>query len=144
MESYEQHDSHPPLQHLFCPQSQQLGPHYGGPALGIWCERCRPAGHEAKMCAALIPRSPPQYSGSHCFRAKPFVRHYSGGDGIALSPQQQPALRPSLDLAGSRGTTVATVQRCDRSSTQAPAPSLALAGRRTTTATVQHCVRSSS
>ena len=51
---------------------------------------------------------------------------------------------PSLDLAGSRGTTVATVQRCDRSSTQAPAPSLALAGRRTTTATVQHCGRTSS
>ena len=41
-----------------------------------------------------IPRYPPQYSGSHCYRAKPFVRHYSGGDGTALSPQQQPAPRP--------------------------------------------------
>ena len=28
------------------------GEHYGGPALGIWCERCRRAGHEANMCAA--------------------------------------------------------------------------------------------
>ena len=36
-----------------------------------------------------IPCSPPQYSGSHCYRAKPFVRRYSGGDGTALSPQQQ-------------------------------------------------------
>ena len=41
-----------------------------------------------------IPCSPPQYSGSHCYRAKPFVRRYSGGDGTALSPQQQPAPRP--------------------------------------------------
>ena len=91
---YEQHDSHPPPQHLFCPQPQQLRPHYGGPASRIWCERCRRAGHEAKMCAARIPQSPPQYSGSHCFRAKPFMRHYSGCDGIALSPQQQPAPHP--------------------------------------------------
>ena len=37
-----------------------------------------------------IPRSPPQCSGSHCYRAKPFVRHYSGSDGTALSQQQQP------------------------------------------------------
>ena len=165
MEIYEQHDSHPRPQHLFCPQPQQLGQHYGGPASGIWCERCGRAGHEAKMCAAReprrfnglcdtccelgrlscdcllqrdciysdvptlssppqntrsgrggtgydlplslasysgcsggpgydIPRSPPQYSGSHCYRAKPLVRHYSGGDGIALSPQQRPAPRP--------------------------------------------------
>ena len=41
-----------------------------------------------------IPCSPPQYSGGHCYRAKPFVRRYSGGDGTALSPQQQPAPRP--------------------------------------------------
>ena len=41
-----------------------------------------------------IPCSPPQYSGSHCYHAKPFVRRYSGGDGTALSPQQQPAPRP--------------------------------------------------
>ena len=41
-----------------------------------------------------IPCSPPQYSGSQCYRAKPFVRRYSGGDGTALSPQQQPAPRP--------------------------------------------------
>ena len=36
-----------------------------------------------------IPCSSPQYSGSHCYRAKPFVRRYSGGDGTVLSSQQQ-------------------------------------------------------
>ena len=54
-----------------------------------------------------IPRSPPQYSGSNnrygtnrgpqqqygsgsrSYRAKPFVRHYRGGDGTALWPKQQ-------------------------------------------------------
>ena len=41
-----------------------------------------------------IPCSPPQYSGSRCHRAKPFVRRYSDGDGTALSLQQQPAPRP--------------------------------------------------
>ena len=41
-----------------------------------------------------IPCSPPQYSGGHFYRAKPFVQRYSGGDGTALSPQQQPAPRP--------------------------------------------------
>ena len=130
--------SHPSPQHLFCSQPQQLGPHYGGPALGIWCERCRRTGHEAKMCAARIPRSPPQYSGSHSYCAKPFVRHYSGGDGTALWqqrqqvprpfssseweqryngghstalwPQQQPAPPSSVALARSKGT-LATIDR---------------------------------
>ena len=51
-----QQHSHPPPKHLFCPQPQQLGPHYDGPASGIWCERCGRAGHEAKMCAAPGPR----------------------------------------------------------------------------------------
>ena len=46
-----QQHSHPPPQHLFCPQ-----PHYGGPASGIWFERCGRAGHEAKLCAAREPR----------------------------------------------------------------------------------------
>ena len=41
-----------------------------------------------------IPCSPSQCSSSHCYRAKPFVRRYSGDDGTALSPQQQPAPRP--------------------------------------------------
>ena len=41
-----------------------------------------------------VPCSSPQYSGGHCYRAKPFERRYSGGDGTALSPQQQPAPRP--------------------------------------------------
>ena len=41
-----------------------------------------------------IPCSPPQYSSSHCYRAKPFVRRYSGGGGTALLPHQQPAPRP--------------------------------------------------
>ena len=84
----------PKPQHCFCPQSQQLGPHHGGLSSGIWCERCRRAGHEAEMCAARIPRSLPHFIGSHCYRTKPFVRHYSGGDGTALSLQQQPAPRP--------------------------------------------------
>ena len=59
-----------------------------------------------------LPRSPPQYSGSNngygtnrgpqqqygsgsrSYRAKPFVRHYRGGDGTALWPQQQHGPRP--------------------------------------------------
>ena len=41
-----------------------------------------------------IPCFPLQYSGSHCYRAKPFVRRYSGGDGTTLSPQQHPVPRP--------------------------------------------------
>ena len=59
-----------------------------------------------------IPRSPPQYSGSNngygtnkgpqqqyssgsrSYRAKPFARHYRGGDGTALWPQQQHGPRP--------------------------------------------------
>ena len=59
-----------------------------------------------------IPRSPPQYSGSNngygtnrgpqqqygsgsrSYRAKPFVRHYRGGDGTALWPQQQHGPHP--------------------------------------------------
>ena len=59
-----------------------------------------------------ILRSPPQYSGSNngygtnrgpqqqygsgsrSYRAKPFVRHYRGGDGAALWPQQQRGPRP--------------------------------------------------
>ena len=59
-----------------------------------------------------IPRSPPQYSGSNngygtkrgpqqqyssgsrSYRAKPFVRHYRGGDGTAVWPQQQHGPRP--------------------------------------------------
>ena len=141
--------------------------YYGGPASGIWCERCGRAGHESKMCEAREPRwfnglcdtccelghlscdcllqrdriysdvptlssppqsnrsgpgydipcydlpispasysgrtggpgydipcFPPQCSGSHCYRAKPFVRRYSGGDGTVLSQQQQPGPRP--------------------------------------------------
>ena len=196
------------------------GEHCGGPASGIWCERCRRAGHEAKMCAALEPRrfcaaleprrfnglcdtccwfghlscdcllqrdhiysdmpalssppisppsysgrsggpgydipcSPPQYSGTHCYRAKPFVRRYSGDDSTSLSRQQQPTLRPFSNFVRdqryngghsatppqqpaprpfpsfvreTRGTTAATVQR--RSSSQAPAPSVAWAGSR--------------
>ena len=124
--------------------------HYGGPASGIWYERCGRAGHEAKICAAREPRrlnglfdtccelghlscdcllqrdriysdvptlssppisspsyggrsggpgydipcSSPQYNDTHCCRAKPSVRRYSGGDGTALSPPQQPAPRP--------------------------------------------------
>ena len=46
------------------------------------------------MCAARIPRSPPQYSGSHSYCAKPFVRHHSGGDSTALWQQRQQVPRP--------------------------------------------------
>ena len=59
-----------------------------------------------------IPRSSPQYSGStngygtntgpqqqygsgsRSYRVRPFVRHYGGGDGTALWPQQQHGPRP--------------------------------------------------
>ena len=85
-----------------------------------------------------IPCSPPQYSGTHCYRAKPFVQRYSGGDDTALSPQQQPVPRPSPALSETRSTTAAIVQR--RRSSQLHAPSLALSGTRgTTAATLQHC-----
>ena len=65
-----------------------------------------------------IPRSPPQYSGSNngygtnrgpqqqygsgirTYRAKPFVRHYRGGDGTALWPQQQHGPRPFCSFGG--------------------------------------------
>ena len=51
-----QRHSRPPPQHLFCSQPQQLGPHYGSPASGIWCERCGRAGREARIRAAREPR----------------------------------------------------------------------------------------
>ena len=43
-----------------------------------------------------IIRGPQQQygSGSRSYRAKPFVRHYRGGDGTALWPQQQHGPRP--------------------------------------------------
>ena len=68
------------------------------------------------------------------------VRRYVRGQ--RLPPPALPA--PSLALARRRDKTAATVQRCCRSSSQAPAPSLALAGSRGTTATVQYRGRSSS
>ena len=48
--------------HFFRRQKRQNGPmeiygkHYDSPAWGIWCKRCRRAGHETKMCAAREPR----------------------------------------------------------------------------------------
>ena len=114
-----------------------------------------------------IPCSPPQYSDSHCYRAKPFGRRYSGGDGTALSPQQQPAPRPFSSFVrdqrynGGHSTAPPQqpaprpfssffrdqryngghVQR--RSSSQAHAPSLALSGTRGTTAATLQRRRSS-
>ena len=38
-------------------------------------------------------------SGSHSYRAKPFVRHYSGGDGTAMWPQHQQGPRPFCSFA---------------------------------------------
>ena len=75
-----------------------------------------------------IPCSPPQYSGGHCYRAKPFVRRYSGGDGTACRRSSSQPHAPSLALSGTRGTTAATVKR--RRSSQPHAPSLALSGTR--------------
>ena len=88
-----------------------------------------------------IPYSSRQYSGTHYYRAKPFVRRFSDGDGTALSPQQQtirhiavaamvPAMisrifRRSTVVAiaivrnrSCDATTAATVQQCRRSSKQ--------------------------
>ena len=105
-----------------------------------------------------IPCSSPQYNGSHCYRSKPFVRRYSGGDGTALSPQQQTTSSysgrsggPGYDIPCSLPQYSSshryrakpsvrhyiggdTVQHCRRSSSQAPAPSIALSGTRDTTA----------
>ena len=50
-----QRHSHPSPQHLLRPQPQQVGLHYGGPASGIWCERCGRAGHKARISAAREP-----------------------------------------------------------------------------------------
>ena len=71
-----------------------------------------PASGRSSDSGCDIPRSPPQYSGSNngygtnrgpqqqygsgsrSYRAEPFVRHYRGGDGTALWPQQQHGPRP--------------------------------------------------
>ena len=89
-----QQHSHPSPQHLFCPQSQQLGPHYDGPASGIWCKRCGRAGHEAKMCAA---RGPQRFNGiygtcserGHLSRHCPLRRDRIYSDVLTLSSPQQ-------------------------------------------------------
>ena len=60
----------------------------------IYLCRLRHIAVAAVVPAMISPCSPPQYSCSHCYRAKPFVRRYSGGDGTAPSPQQQPAPHP--------------------------------------------------
>ena len=68
----------------------------GGDGTALWPQRQTTSSYSGHSGGPGydIPCSPPQYSGTHCYRAKPFVRRYSGGDGIVLSPQQQPALRP--------------------------------------------------
>ena len=53
-----------------------------------------------------IPCSPPQYSGTHCYRAKPFVRRYSGVDGTALSPQQHPVPCPFSSFVRDQSTAL--------------------------------------
>ena len=87
---------------------------FGGPESGhgptAYVLQLPTSGRSSTVCD--IPRSPPQYSGSNngygtnrgpqqqygsgsrSYRAKPFVRHYRGGDGTALWPQQQHAPRP--------------------------------------------------
>ena len=49
----------------------------------------------AVVTTATVPRGPQQQygSGSRSYRVKPFVRHYRGGDGTALWPQQQHGAR---------------------------------------------------
>ena len=87
---------------------------FGGPESGhdptAYVLQLPTSGRSSTVCD--IPWSPPQYSGSNngygtnrgplqqygsgsrSYRAKPFVRHYRGGDGTALWPQQQHGPRP--------------------------------------------------
>ena len=88
---------------------------FGGPELGHGPTAYvlqLPTSGRRSATGCDIPRSPPQYSGSNngygtnrgpqqqygsdsrSYRAKPFVRHYRGGDGTALWPQQQHGPRP--------------------------------------------------
>ena len=88
---------------------------FGGPELGHGPTAYvlqLPTSGRSSGTGCDIPRSPPQYSGSNngygtnrgpqqqygsgsrSYRAKPFVRHYRGGDGTALWPQQQHGPRP--------------------------------------------------
>ena len=99
-----QQHSHPSPQHLFCPQSQQLGPHYDGPASGIWCKRCGRAGHEAKMCAARGPRrfngiygtcSERGHLSHHC----PLRRDRIYSDVLTLSSPQQSTVAAAAVLS---------------------------------------------
>ena len=86
--------------------------HFGGPFLSVFGGPESGHGLHCLCPAASNPRSPPQYngsnngygtnrgpqqqygSGSRSYRAKPFVRHYRGGAGTALWPQQQHGPRP--------------------------------------------------
>ena len=87
---------------------------FGGPEPGhgptAYVLQLSTSGRSSTVCD--IPRPPPQYSGSNngygtnrgpqqqydggsrSYRTKPFVRHYRGGDGTALWPQQQHGPRP--------------------------------------------------
>ena len=87
---------------------------FGGPESGhgptAYVMQLPTSGRSSTVCD--VTRSPPQYSGSNngygtnrvpqqqygsgsrSYRAKPFVRHYRGGDGTALWPQQQHGPRP--------------------------------------------------
>ena len=88
---------------------------FGGPELGHGPTAYvlqLPTSGRSSGTGCDIPRSPPQYSGSNngygtkrgpqqqygsgsrSYRATPFVRHYRGGDGTALWPQQQRGPRP--------------------------------------------------
>ena len=88
---------------------------FGGPELGHGPTAYvlqLPTSGRSSGTGCDIPRSPPQYSGSNngygtkrgpqqqygsgsrSYRATPFVRHYRGGDGTALWPQQQHGPRP--------------------------------------------------
>ena len=145
--------------------------HYGDPALGIWCERCRRAGHKTKMCAAREPRRFNGLRDTCCWLghlscdcllqrgriysdvptlssppiSAPSYSGRSGGPGydIPCSPPQYSGVISIVRNRSYDATAAGTVQHCRRSSSQPHAPSLALSGTRgTTAATVQR--RSSS
>ena len=140
------------------------GQHYGGPASGIWCERCRRAGHQVKMCPAREPRRFNRLCDTCCWLGHLSCYCLLQRDRIHSDEPTQPfpahlyrlrhtvvaAAAPAMIYRVLRRSTVvviaivrnrsynataaATVQHCRRSSSKPHAPSLALSGVRGTTA----------
>ena len=78
-----------------------------------------------------IPCSPPQYSGSHCYRAKPFV-HTTAAATIQHCRRSSKQAAPAMISRGPRRSTVVVIAIVQNRSCDA-----------TAAATVQHCRRSS-